>query len=121
MDIITLYNQDGRAVAYIDDDGQSIYLYGGAPVAWLSEESIYSYSGAYLGWFEDGWVIDRSGHRVFFTDDSSGGPARPARQARPARGARGARPARGAREARPARPARSLSWSANSDESFFDA
>jgi hypothetical protein len=59
--MITFYNQSGRAVAYLDDDDESIYLYGSNPVAWLSGESIYSCSGRYLGWFEDGWVLDRSG------------------------------------------------------------
>lgn len=121
MNITTLYNSDGRAVAYVDDDGQSIYLYDGTPVAWCSDESIYNYNGAYLGWFEDGWVIGRNGDRVFFTDDAVGGPARPPRNPPPARGARRARPARGAREARPSRPAPRLAWSDNSDESFFDA
>jgi len=118
--IVTFYNSEGRAVAYLDDNGESIYLYDGTPVAWLSDDSIYSYSGRYLGWFQNGWVWDLSGHCVFFTDNASGGAGRPARQARPARGARGARPARGAREARPARPARSAAWSNLSDESFFE-
>jgi hypothetical protein len=117
--MLTLYNAQGRAVAYIDDDGESIYLYDGSPVAWLSEDSVFDYSGHYLGWIDNGWVYDRSGKAVFFTDDAQGGPARPARQACPARGARAARPARGAREARPARPPRSLSWSNLSNERFF--
>lgn len=119
MEITTLYNVRGRAVAYIDRDGKSIYLYDGTPVAWLSEACVYAYSGRFLGWMKDGWLVARDGTRAFFTQASSGGPAKPARQARPARGARGARPARGAREARPARPAARYGWSANSDESFF--
>ena len=118
--MLTFYNHEGRAVAYLDDNGKSIYLYSGEPVAWLSNNSVFNCSGHYLGWFQDGWIRDRSGYCVFFTNNSSGGPARPARQARPARGARQARPARGAREARPARPARSSSWSDMSNESFFE-
>jgi hypothetical protein len=118
--MLTFYNQDGRAVAYLHDNGKSIYLYSGEPVAWLSDESVYDYFGHYLGWFQDGWIRDRNGHCAFFTEDSSGGAARPARQARPVRGARQARPARGAREARPTQPARSTSWSDMSDESFFE-
>jgi hypothetical protein len=117
--MLTLYNGQGRAVAYIDDDGESIYLYNGSSVAWLSDDSVYGNGGRYLGWIENGWVYDGSGKVAFFMDDAQGGPARPARQARPARGARAARPAKGAREARPARPARSLSWSDLSDETFF--
>ena len=121
----TLYNSGGRAIAYIDDDGQSIYLFRGEPVAWLSVDRVYSYSGGYLGWVQEGWVqegwvFDRSGNRAFFTSEASGGPARPARSARPARGARGARPARGARRAAPARPARRSVWSSLSGVMFFE-
>ncbi len=117
--MVTLYNSSGRAVAYVDDDGESIYLYNGTPAGWLSGEDVYAYKGRYLGWISSGWFYDRNGYPAFFTDDSSGGPARPARHARPARGARGARPAKGARSARPARAARSLSWSQYSDETYF--
>lgn len=48
----TFYNRRGHAVAYLDDDDISIYLYSGAPVAWLSEHSVYSYSGKHLGWLK---------------------------------------------------------------------
>ncbi|WP_405230120.1 4-fold beta flower protein [Lentisalinibacter sediminis] len=41
----TLYNSSGRAIAYIDDDSQSIYLYSGKPVAWISDDAVYAYSG----------------------------------------------------------------------------
>jgi hypothetical protein len=115
----TLYNSDGQAIAYVDDDREYIYLYSGKPVAWISDDSVYAYSGRYLGWIQNGWLYDRNGRPAFFTDKSSGGPARPARAARPARGAKEARPARGASDAIPARPARSLSWSELSDESYF--
>ena len=116
----TLYNSSGQATAYIDDNGESIYLYSGTPVAWISGDSVYAYSGRYLGWIANGWFYDRNGRPAFFTENSSGGPARPARAARPARSARGARPARGAREARPARPPHSLSWSELSNEGYFE-
>jgi hypothetical protein len=117
--MITFYDRSGQAIAYLADDGKSIYLYGGDPVAWLSDDSIYSYSGRHLGWFRDGWVIDGSGGRVFFTQDATGGPVRPIRAVRPVRGVRGVRPVRGVRQVRPARPVRSLSWSELSSEQFF--
>lgn len=79
--IVTFYNSEGRAVAYLDDNVESIYLYDGTPVAWLSDDSIYSSSGRYLGLFQNGWVWHLSGHCVFFTDNASGGAGRPARQA----------------------------------------
>ena len=115
----TFYDSSGNAIAYIDDDETSIYLYDGTPVAWLADGSVYDYGGTYLGWMQDGWLYDRHGAPVFFTDESSGGPVRPARSARPARGARGVRPIRGIRELRPIKPLRSASWSDNSGSQFF--
>src|SRR5437870_4356594 len=64
----TFYDSSGHAVAYIDDDGESIYLWNGQPVAWVDGDSIYSYSGHYLGWLQNGWVWDLTGRAVFFTD-----------------------------------------------------
>ena len=88
------WNGDGRPVAYLDDDGESIYLWDGTPCGWLSEDSIYAYSGKFLGWLWDGWIRDTSGDCVFFTDQARGGPVRPVRQVRPVRGVRGVRPVR---------------------------
>ena len=115
-----LYNANGEAIAYIYDDGESVYLFNGKPVAWLSVDAVYGYNGQYLGWYRMGWVYDRAGKPALFTREASGGPAKPARRARPARGARGARPARGARQAAPARPARSMAWSPLSGNQFFN-
>jgi len=100
----TLYNSQGQATAYIDDDGEYIYLYNGSSVAWISDDAVYAYSGKYLGWINNGWFYDKKGCPAFFTDNSIGGPARPAR---------------GAREARPARPARTSSWSNISSDRYF--
>ena len=116
----TLHNNKGEAVAYIYDDGESIYLFNGSPVAWLSDDRVYGYNGRYLGWYQMGWVYDRAGKPALFTREASGGPARPARRARPAHGARRARPARRARQAAPARPARRMSWSPLSGNQFFN-
>jgi hypothetical protein len=116
----TFYNNQGAAIAYLDDNGMSIYLYKGTPVAWLSGEDIFSYSGRYLGWIQDGWVFDRNGDRTFFTDDAIGGPVKPVRQGPPVRGVQGVRPVRGVREVRPVRPVRSLNWSKVSGLAYFN-
>ncbi len=119
MEPTTFYDYDGQAVSFLDDDGRSIYLHDGTPVAWLSDEGIYTYSGIHLGWFEHGWVFNGKGDRLLFTDDASGGPPRPLRQARPLRGPRHLRPIRSAREPRPSRPMLSLCWADKSDESLW--
>lgn len=118
--MITLYNKHGKAIAYVHDDEVHIYHYNGTPLGFLKEENIYNFRGRYLGWIYNGWYYDRNGKPTFFTENSSGGPARPAKQARPARSARQARPAKSAREARPAKPARSLSWSTYSNLDYFN-
>jgi len=85
MDYVTFYNSTGRPVAWIANDSQSIYLFDGTPVAWIADDAVYSYSGRYLGWLQNGWVWDRTGHAVFFTQDAQGGPSRPSRASRPRR------------------------------------
>jgi len=115
----TLYNSSGKPVAYLSEDNEHIYLYDGSAVGFVHEGYVYNYNGRYLGWILNGWYYDRAGCPAFFTENSSGGPAKPARQAKPARGAKHARPAKGAREARPAKPARSLTWSEFDDQNYF--
>ena len=115
----TLYTSKGEAIAYIDDDEQSIYLFNGKPVAWLSNERVYTYKGMYLGWYQAGWIYDRFGNPALFTTGATGGPARPVRRVRPVRSVRIARPPRGAREVAPPRPTRSMSWSTLSGVQFF--
>lgn len=116
----TLYDCGGRATAYVDDDGTSIYLYDGSAVGWLDHVDVYAYSGRYLGWMQDGWFFDRSGHRAFFMDATRGGPTKPARSSRPPRADRAARRARGTRQTKPARPACALSWAASSGVGYFN-
>jgi hypothetical protein len=114
-----LYDSRGYAVAYVDADGTSIYLYDGSAVGWIDQVDVYAYSGRYLGWIQDGWFFDRAGNRAFFTDATRGGPAKPARAARPARSDRAARRKRSTREVKPARPACSLSWAPSSGATYF--
>jgi hypothetical protein len=105
-----LYDSRGQAIAYVDDDGTSIYLYDGTAVGWIDKVDVYAYSGRYLGWMQDGWFFDRSGNRAFFTDATRGGPPKPARGTRPPRADRAPRRVRGARQPKPARAACALTW-----------
>ena len=69
---ISLFNSDGDAVAYIDvnDEDNTIYLWGGTPVAYLSAQSnyynIYGFNGNHLGWYEDGVLRNEDGDAVGF-------------------------------------------------------
>ena len=65
---ITLFDQEGRPVAYIDfTEEPVIYLWNGHAVAYLSDQHIYGFSGRHLGWFEDGTVINHQGEKIGFT------------------------------------------------------
>lgn len=96
---ITLYNRNGKPVAYIaDDDENSIYLWNGHAVAYIYEDKVYGWNGKNLGWFIDGVIYDLHGLRVGFIRDKSpvstyAEPAKYAKYARYARYAPYAKPA----------------------------
>ncbi|NRA14954.1 MAG: hypothetical protein HRU04_05600 [Oceanospirillaceae bacterium] len=66
---ISLYDDAGEAVAYIDtDDEMNIYLWKGRSVAYLDDESVYGFNGKHLGWFKKGIIWDRKGYVVGFIE-----------------------------------------------------
>ncbi len=66
---ISLYDDAGEAVAYIDTDNEmNIYLWKGEPVAYLDEQSIYGFNGKHLGWFKEGIIWDHEGYAVGFIE-----------------------------------------------------
>lgn len=115
----TLYNCQGEAIAYLNDDNVHIYMYDGTPVAYLHDDSIYNFSGRYLGWIYSGMYYDRNGFPTFFTENSSGGPSKPSKQSKPSRSSRQSLPSKSSRESRPSKPSRSLSWSPYTGLDYF--
>src|SRR5258708_30717761 len=111
--MIDLWDSHGRAVAYIDDDKQSIFMRDGTPVAWLSENVVYTYRGKLLGWMWEGWIFGRDGKCVLFTERSQPGAPKPFRQIPEDRADRSQRPSRHVRETPQKRRARSAVWSPN--------
>jgi len=66
---ISLYDDTGEAVAYIDtDDEMNIYLWEGKPMAYLLEQSVYGFNGKHLGWFKEGIIWDHEGYAVGFIE-----------------------------------------------------
>lgn len=62
---ISLFDKNGKPVAYLysTPDEQTIYLWKGTPVAYISNTTeIYHFNGQFLGWYADGIVYDRSGY-----------------------------------------------------------
>lgn len=66
-DEVSLFSNTGKAVAYIDTtDDLTIYLWGGKPVAYLTEDTsggyhVYGFNGKHLGWFVKGVLRDHKG------------------------------------------------------------
>lgn len=41
-------DRHGAAVAYLAEDGETIYLWNDRPVAYLADDSVFSFSGKHL-------------------------------------------------------------------------
>lgn len=63
---LDFYDSRGRAVAYIaaEDEGGTVYLWDGKPVAYLDEESIFGFNGKHLGWLKGNAIYDHDGNVV---------------------------------------------------------
>ncbi len=115
---MTLYDSSGRAVAYCDD-GDTIYLFNGVPVAYFFGEKIYEFRGRHLGSISNGWIRDNKGSCVFFTENAIGGPKRPLKQIKPIKNVKHVKPVKGVRHAPYIKPIDKISWSNLSGERFF--
>lgn len=61
------YDSRGKAVAYIDEDGDedaTFYLWDGKLVAYLDEDSVYGFNGKHLGWIKGSAIYDHDGNLV---------------------------------------------------------
>lgn len=115
---LEFFDRSGHAIAYSEDD-EHIYLFGGQPVAYLVSGAIYNYRGEQLGWYENGWIRDKDGRCVAFSELVSGGPPRPTMGLRPAKVVRQVRPQMEPRTSRSLRPIHSNAWSGLSVQDFF--
>ena len=68
---VALYNKKGKPVAYLAEDGETVYLWDGNPVAYLYEDKLYGLNGKQLGWFTNGTVFDIYGLRAGFIKSKS--------------------------------------------------
>lgn len=105
--IIDLYS---RPIAYTEDD-EHIYLFSGAPVAYLSGDAVYAFGGQQLGWFEDGWIRDKKGGCVLFTEDARGGPVKPVRRVKPVKGVKRIKPVKSVKRVKSVKAVKILCWS----------
>lgn len=115
---LDFFDRLGRAIAYSEDE-EHIYLFGGQAVAYLVDAAIYDYRGEQLGWYENGWIRDKDGRCVAFSESASSGPPRPGMRLKPAKVVRQVRPQEEPRNTRALRPIHSNAWSGLSAQDFF--
>lgn len=115
---MTFYDSHGNPVAYTDDV-EHIYLFSGKPAAYLSGNNVYGYNGHHFGWIEEGWIIDKRGRCVLYTDNASGGPVKPINKIEPIKGVKKVNPVKSVQQVSTVKPISKLSWSEMSGEEFF--
>lgn len=115
---LDFFDSAGQPYAYCDD-GDTIFTFGGTPIAYIDGDSIYAFSGAHLGFFEDGNIWDRHGGVVLFTPRSTAGPLKPLQALKPLKGLKSLKPLKGLRELKPLKPLKSMNWSMVSPQQLF--
>ena len=67
----SLFNQNGKAVAYLAADGKTIYLWDGRAAAYRVGPRFFGVNGRQLGWFDNGTFFDIYGLRAGFLKSKS--------------------------------------------------
>lgn len=118
---MTFYDLHGKPIAYLDDDGETIYLFTGEPVAYLpGDETIYGFNGHHFGWLKNGWVRDLEGYCVFFTEEASGsGPIKPMKHMLPMKHMKKMKQMKHTKQMKKMKHTDKLSWSKLSGAQFF--
>ncbi|WP_298941381.1 4-fold beta flower protein [uncultured Psychromonas sp.] len=116
---LDFFDSSGQPYAYCDD-GDTIFTFGGAPIAFIDGDSIYSFSGAHLGFFENGNIWDHRGGVVLFTQGSSGGPMKPLQALKPLKGLKSLKPLKGLKSLKPLKALKSMNWSSISPQQLFE-
>jgi hypothetical protein len=114
---ISLFNKNGKPVAYIADDGETIYLWDGRPVAYLSEDRLYGWHGRQLGWFSNGTVFDIYGLRIGFIKSKS--PI--ATEMEPLKAQKYLKPAKGEKQSQIIKPILCYGYSIKNLENLLEA
>jgi len=115
---LALYDRDGAAIVY-SDDGEHLFLFSGQPAAYIDADAVFSYRGEQLGWFERGWLRDKDGRCVAFSEKAAAGPHVPARGPLPPIAPKQPLPTLERQDPRALRPLHSNTWSNRSAIEFF--
>jgi hypothetical protein len=113
---ITLFNKHGKPVAYIAEDGETVYLWDGRPVAYLADDKVYGWNGRQIGWFNNGTMFDIYGLRSGFIKSKS--PI--ATEVEPLKSQKNLKPARGERQSQVIKPILCYGYSAKTLEDLLE-
>jgi hypothetical protein len=73
--VLAIYDQTGEPRLWLDDD--KVLDGRGQVLGWREQDALYSDRGTFVGWIIDGWLCDRDGEPVGFTESATGGPHKP--------------------------------------------
>lgn len=113
---ITIFDKQGEAVAYLDtDEENTIFLWSGRPVAYVTGKSIYGFNGKHLGWLDQGIFYDHDGYGVGFFENATSTRT----QLESLKGLKQLKPLRSLKASEPLRPLFSIYWANTPLELFF--
>ncbi|WP_345953844.1 4-fold beta flower protein [Mucilaginibacter sp. PAMB04168] len=115
-----LFDKEGEAKAFISEDS-TIYLWDGAPVAYLSDAynawHIYGFNGDHLGWYANGIIYNNDGDIV----GAQKGAANLITLSEIGKGMKSMKPFPSLKKIAPGKPIFSSSWSKTPLEGFLKA
>jgi len=114
---VSLFNKNGKPVAYIAEDGESIYLWDGRPAAYVAGDQVFGWNGKQVGWFTNGTIFDIYGLRAGFIKSKS--PL--ATEMEPAKATKQSKPARGEKQQQVVKPIMCYGYSNKSLEELLEA
>ncbi len=115
-----IHNRKGKASYFMDKDRRFVYNEKGDPAAAIVKGAVLALDGKHLGWYGDGWLRDKEGKCVGFSEPTGKGGPNPPKAKRPTPPARKQDPPDPPEPGElPEHPPRRPLWSDLSDKEFF--
>lgn len=112
----TLYNQHGKPVAYIAEDGETVYSWDGRALAYIWEDKVFGWNGRQLGWYDNGTIFDIFGMRSGFIRKKSPIPT----QTEPMKPVKGMKPVKTPRQTAVSKPVLIYGYSVKTLEELLE-
>lgn len=106
------FDRNGRPIAYI----RKGYLlsWNGLPLAHVQNDAVYTLTQKHVGYLNAGWIIDRKGDAVAFSENCGKGPMTPLRIEAPLKPLAPLPPVAPQMTLPALRPIQTMNWSPNS-------